>query len=235
VALGEGLGRIWGWRGLGQEVCSRGMQHQRLQLTFPTREYAGYIFDLDGTLIDSMPVHYEAWREALRASGFTREFDEDYFYSLGGVPTAKIVEILNGRHGTHMDPAAVAHVKEEIYLKNLPRIPRLEPVVAFARARVAAGRPAAVASGGGRHVVDAALRATGIRELFGVITTPEDVTHGKPAPDLFLLAAQKMGVPARECLVLEDAEPGRQAAIAAGMDYFMIPGARERAAAAARG
>jgi HAD superfamily hydrolase (TIGR01509 family) len=203
-----------------------------MQITFPARDYAGTIFDLDGTLIDSMPMHYEGWREALLASGFTHEFEEDFFYSLGGVPTAKIIEILNGRHGTSMDPAAVAHLKEEIYLKKLPRIARIEPVVEFARARVAAGRPASVASGGGRHVVEAALRAAGIRELFGVIATPEDVAHGKPAPDLFLLAAHKMGVPARECLVLEDAEPGRQAAIAAGMDYVMIPGARERMAAA---
>jgi len=203
-----------------------------MKITFPARDYAGYIFDLDGTLIDSMPLHYEGWREALRASGFTHEFDEDFFYSLGGVPTAKIIEILNHRHGTTMDPHAIAHFKEEIYLKKLPRIPRIEPVVAFARARVAAGKPAAIASGGGRPIVEAALRAAGIRELFTAIATPEDVAHGKPAPDLFLLAAQRLGVPARECLVLEDAEPGRQAAIAAGMDYVMIPGARERAAAA---
>jgi HAD superfamily hydrolase (TIGR01509 family) len=206
-----------------------------MQINFPARDYAGYIFDLDGTLIDSMPMHYEGWREALRTSGFRHEFDEDFFYSLGGVPTAKIIEILNGRHGTSLDSAAVAHHKEQIYLKKLPRISRIEPVVEFARARVAAGRPAAVASGGGRPIVEAALRAAGIRDLFSVIATPEDVAHGKPAPDLFLLAGKKMGVAPWECLVLEDAEPGRQAAIAAGMDYVMIPGARERAAAAARG
>ncbi len=202
-----------------------------MHLDFPARDYAGYIFDLDGTLIDSMPVHYECWREALRRSGFVHPFAEDFFYSLGGVPTAKIVEILNARHGTLLDPAAVAHEKEEIYLRRLPDIPRIEPMVAFAQARVAAGKPTAVASGGGRHVVEAALRATGIRDLFPVIATPEDVAHGKPAPDLFLLAAKRMGVSPRECLVCEDAEPGRQAAIAAGMDYLMVPRAPERAAA----
>jgi HAD superfamily hydrolase (TIGR01509 family) len=200
-----------------------------MQIAFPARDYAGYIFDLDGTLIDSMPVHYTAWRTALRTAGFAHGFEEDFFYSLGGVPTAKIVEILNQRHGTNLDPAAVAHAKEEIYLKELPRILPIAPVVAFARARVAAGKRTAVASGGGRSVVEAALRAAGLRDLFPVITTPEDVEHGKPAPDLFLLAAKKMGVPPRECLVLEDAEPGRQAAVAAGMDYVLVPGARERA------
>lgn len=202
-----------------------------MQIAFPTHEYGGYVFDLDGTLIDSMPVHYAAWRSALLTAGFAHEFNEDFFYSLGGVPTAKIVEILNHRHGTHLDPAAVAHAKEEIYLRELARIPPIAPVVAFARAKVAAGKPTAVASGGGRPVVEAALRAAGLRDLFSVIATPEDVAHGKPAPDLFLLAASKMGVPARDCLVLEDAEPGRLAAIAAGMDYVLIPGARERAQA----
>lgn len=203
-----------------------------MHLNFPARDYAGYIFDLDGTLIDSMPAHYRAWRDGLRQSGFVHEFDEDFFYSLGGVPTARIVEILNASHGTTMDPAAVAHRKEEIYLQMLDRIPLIEPVVAFARERVAAGRPVAIASGGARRIVEAALRATGIRDLFNVITTPEDVAHGKPAPDLFLLAAERMGVPPRECLVLEDAEPGRRAAVAAGMDYVLVPGARERARAA---
>jgi HAD superfamily hydrolase (TIGR01509 family) len=197
-----------------------------MQIAFPNRDYAGYIFDLDGTLIDSMPVHYRAWLEGLRGAGFTHEFGEDFFYSLGGVPTARIVEILNARHGTALEPAAVAHAKEEIYLERLPEIPRIEPVVSFARARVAAGRPIAIASGGARRVVDAALRATGLRDLFPIIVTPEDVTHGKPSPEMFLFAAARMGVPAGGCLVLEDAEPGRQAAVAAGMDCVMVPGRR---------
>lgn len=206
-----------------------------MQLDLPTREYAGYIFDLDGTLIDSMPMHYESWCEALRNASFPHRFEEDLFYSLGGVPTARIIEILNARHHTNLDPSAMARAKEEIYLRRLPQIPLLEPVVEFARARHAAGRPTAVASGGSRPVVEAALRATEIRDLFSVITTPEDVVHGKPAPDLFLLAAQRMGVPPHQCIVFEDAEPGRQAAVAAGMDYVLIPGARERAAAARAG
>jgi HAD superfamily hydrolase (TIGR01509 family) len=202
-----------------------------MDIAFPTRGYAGYIFDLDGTLIDSMPLHYVAWSEALRAAGFKGGFSEDFFYSLGGVPTVKIVEIINARDGTALDAPAVAHAKEEIYLGRLSTVRRIEPVVAFLRAKVASGRPVAVASGGGRPVVEAALRGAGLRELFKVIATPEDVAHGKPAPDLFLLAARRMGVVPHDCLVLEDAEPGRLAAVAAGMDYVLVPGARERAAA----
>ncbi len=192
-------------------------------IQFPTRDYAGYVFDLDGTLIDSMPVHFAAWTAGLRNSGFAHEFTEELFYSLGGVPTMRIVEILNERHGTHMDPEAVMHEKERIYLEMLPGVPRIVPVVAFAERAVAKGIPVAIASGGPRPVVTTALRGAGLDGLFPIVVTPEDVTHGKPSPEMFLLAAQRMGVSPRECLVLEDAELGRQAAVAAGMDYVLVP------------
>lgn len=192
-------------------------------IQFPTRDYAGYVFDLDGTLIDSMPVHFAAWTAGLRNSGFVHEFTEELFYSLGGVPTKRIVEILNERHGTHMDPEAVMHEKERIYLEMLPGVSRIVPVVEFAERAVARGIPVAIASGGPRPVVTTALRGAGLDALFPIIVTPEDVTHGKPSPEMFLLAAKKMGVPPRECLVLEDAELGRQAAVAAAMDYVLIP------------
>lgn len=192
-------------------------------IRFPTRDYAGYVFDLDGTLIDSMPIHFEAWTAGLRNSGFPYEFSEEFFYSLGGVPTKRIIEILNEKHGTRMDPEAAMHEKERIYLERLPGVPRIVPVVEFAERAVAKGLPVAIASGGPRHVVNTALRGAKLDHLFPVVVTPEDVTHGKPSPEMFLLAAKKMGVPARECLVLEDAELGRQAAVAAGMDYVLIP------------
>jgi len=197
-------------------------------IQFPTRDYAGYVFDLDGTLIDSMPVHFEAWTAGLRNSGFQYEFSEEFFYSLGGVPTKRIIEILNEKHGTHMDPEAVMHEKERIYLERLAGVPRIEPVVAFAERAVAKGIPVSIASGGPRPVVDAALRGAKLASLFPVIVTPEDVTHGKPSPEMFLLAAKKMGVPPGQCLVLEDAELGRQAAVAAGMDYVMVPQPSQR-------
>lgn len=192
-------------------------------IRFPTRDYAGYVFDLDGTLIDSMPIHFQAWTAGLRNSGFEHEFTEELFYSLGGVPTMRIVEILNERHGTCMDPGAVMHEKERIYLEMLPGVPHIPPVVEFAERAVARGIPVSIASGGPRPVVDTALRGAGLAHLFPIIVTPEDVRHGKPSPEMFLLAAKKMGVAPRECLVLEDAELGRQAAVAAGMDYVLVP------------
>ena len=81
----------------------------------------------------------------------------------------------------------------------------------------------AIASGGPRPVVRRSLEITGLAPLFPVVVTPEDVTHGKPSPDMFLLAAQRMGVPPQECLVFEDAVPGMQAAVAAGMKYVRVP------------
>jgi beta-phosphoglucomutase-like phosphatase (HAD superfamily) len=93
---------------------------------------------------------------------------------------------------------------------------------------VAAGHPVSIASGGARRIVEAALVATGIRDIFPIIVTPEDVAHGKPSPDMFIYAAGRMGVPSQDCLVLEDADPGRHAAIAAGMEFLIVPGARER-------
>jgi HAD superfamily hydrolase (TIGR01509 family) len=194
-----------------------------MDIAFPDRDYAGYIFDLDGTLIDSMPAHFEAWTAGLLQAGFTHGFSEELFYSLGGVPTAKIVSLLNERHGTSLDPLAVALAKEEIFFTLIDKVPLIEPVVAFARAKHAAGVPVSIASGGMKHVVQRALAGHGLEGLFSIVVTPEQVEHGKPAPDMFLLAAEKMGVPPQECLVFEDAEMGRRAAVAAGMDYVLVP------------
>jgi len=194
-----------------------------MDIDFPQRDYAAYVFDLDGTLIDSMPVHYRAWAASLEAAGYGDGFSEDLFYSLGGTPAVRVIELLNERAGTSLEPVTVAHAKEELYLQMLSEVTRIEPVVAFAERQKAAGRPIAIASGGARYVVDAALQASKLDHLFSTIITPENVAHGKPAPDMFLLAAERMNTSAQECLVLEDAELGRQAAIAAGMDYLLIP------------
>jgi HAD superfamily hydrolase (TIGR01509 family) len=193
-----------------------------MQIAFPAKDYAGYIFDCDGTLVDSMPAHYRAWQRCLAASSFDGEFSEELFYSLGGVPTRRIVELLNERDGSQMDPDRICELKEHFYVAALPEIQPIVPVVEFAR-RVAARRPCAVASGGLRDVIVRTLELAGLAPLFPVVVAAEDAIHGKPAPDLFLLAAKRLGVPPGQCLVLEDSPLGRQAAEAAGMDCLMIP------------
>lgn len=196
-----------------------------MHLTIPERDFSGYIFDLDGTLVDTMPLHYLAWEAALREAGLEGRLDEDYFYALGGVPSLKVAGLMGAHHGLTLDPTKVYLAKEEIFKASPHPLELITPVVDFAR-RVAATRPVAVASGGTRDVVESTLRKTGLAPLFPVVVTADDVVHGKPAPDMFLLAARRMGVPPGGCLVFEDGEPGIQAAKAAGMASVFVPSRR---------
>jgi HAD superfamily hydrolase (TIGR01509 family) len=195
-----------------------------MKLDLPAGDFAGYLFDLDGTLIDTMPLHFAAWREALRRCGLGRELDEDYFYSLGGVPTLLVAQRIGEHYGVKLDAARVEQVKEEIYLERLGEAKLIKPVVAFAR-RVARTHPVAVVTGGMPRVAQSALQRTGLDALFPIVVTPADVPpgRGKPAPDLFLVAARRMGVPPERCLVFEDAEPGLIGARAAGMQVVRVP------------
>lgn len=194
-----------------------------MHLSLPAGDFAGYIFDLDGTLVDSMPLHFRAWDEAMRQVGMPGTLDEDLFYSFGGMPTRRVAERLAAHYGLAIDAERVFHDKEARFLALLGGVRLIAPVVALARASAAAGRPLSVASGGPRDVVRATLAATGLAALFPVVVTPEDVAHGKPAPDMFLLAAARMGVAPAACLVFEDADPGVAAAEAAGMRWVRVP------------
>lgn len=198
-----------------------------MQLEIPPGEFAATIFDLDGTLVDSMPAHYLAWDAALRSHGVSGAVDEDYFYALGGVPTHQVAELLAEHHGVRVDPDAVARLKEELYLERLASVTVIEPVVAEAR-RAAARHPVAIATGGLPEVAIPALEAVGLRSLFPIVITPRDVApgRGKPEPDMFLLAAERMRVRPELCLVFEDAEPGIAAARAAGMATVRVPSRR---------
>ncbi len=198
-----------------------------MQLDIPAGEFAGYIFDLDGTLIDTMPLHYKAWDAAMRVHGLAEVLNEDLFYSLGGVPTVRVAEVIGAHYGLTLDPLAVEHTKETLFLTMLDAVGHIAPVVAFAR-RVAATHPVAIATGGMPEIALPALKATGLDGLFKIVVTPRDVApgRGKPAPDMFLEAARRMGVPPSQCLVFEDAEPGIQAALAAGMQVVRVPSRR---------
>jgi HAD superfamily hydrolase (TIGR01509 family) len=197
-----------------------------MQLDIPQGKFDGYIFDLDGTLVDTMPVHYKAWDEALHRFGLRETLSEDLFYSLGGVPTLRVAEIMGGHYGLKLDASEVTHQKEILYKTILlaSEADVIEPVVAIARA-VAERHPVAVVTGGAPDVAEAGLAAGGLQGLFKIIVTPVDVPpgRGKPAPDMFLLASKRMNVPPERCLVFEDAEPGMAAARAAGMAVVWVP------------
>lgn len=193
-----------------------------MKLDIPAGDFAGYIFDLDGTLIDTMPLHYRAWNKAMRSVGLKVDLDEELFYSLGGVPTRRVAELIAKHYGLSVDAEAVFHHKEALFQEIQHDAQLIEPVVEFAR-RAALTKPVAIASGGPREIVRRSLDIAGLAPLFKVVITPEDVEHGKPAPDMFLLAAKRMGVAPTQCLVFEDAEPGMRAAEAAGMKWVRVP------------
>ena len=179
----------------------------------------GLIFDCDGTIADTMPAHYKAWLEALGEHGV--EFPEALFYEMGGVPAARIVEILNERHGHQMPVMETALYKESLFERYIPQVMPIEPVVQVIK-DYDGKLPMAVASGGMRHIVEKTLRALDLTDRFSAIVTAEDVKHGKPAPDIFLEAARRLDVESRLCLAFEDANMGVQAARAAGMDVIDV-------------
>ncbi len=177
------------------------------------------IFDCDGTLVDSMPAHYLAWRRTLDRYGMT--FPEDRFYALGGVPTVKIVHMLAEEAGVVVDARAVAEEKEREFLRGLDAILPVEPVLRVARQHH--GRlPMAVATGSGRDTVEKMLRLINDLHLFDTWVCSEDVTRHKPAPDVYLEAARRLSVPPEDCCVYEDTDTGVLGARAAGMDVVDV-------------
>lgn len=191
-------------------------------IELPSRTFAAFIFDCDGTLVDSMPLHYVAWCESLRRHDAPFDFTEDVFYSLAGVREQDTVTLLNKQYGTSIDPDSVAEVKSAIFNLRIPEIQTVPAVAALAREWH--GRlPMSVASGSEPETVHACLTATDLIQLFQTIITPRDVKRGKPAPDMFLLAAERMGVDPADCLVFEDGKSGLDAAKAAGMEAVFIP------------
>lgn len=191
-----------------------------MKLDIPTRAFAGYIFDCDGTIADTMPIHYRAWTAALQELGGS--FPEDLFYSWGGIPTGVIVKQLNEKFGSTLDVDTTTTLKEKYYMEFVHETKAIIPVLEIAKGMHGV-KPLAIASGGHREPVEATLRAIGIYDMFDAIVCAEDCERGKPFPDPFLEAARRLGVVAEDCLVFEDSPTGIAAAEAAGMHYVFVP------------
>jgi beta-phosphoglucomutase-like phosphatase (HAD superfamily) len=196
-----------------------------MSLKLPEGKFEAYLFDCDGTIIDSMPVHYLAWKQALAEWNCT--FDEQLFYALGGMPTKEIVSLLNRQQGLSMPAAVVAGRKDDLYSTMFSQLVTVPDVVEQIENKF--GKiPLAVVSGGTRESVSASLRAVNLLDKFDVLVCAGDYTHAKPNPEGYLLAAEKLGVAPRSCLVFEDTDMGIQAADAAGMASVKIPPPWER-------
>ena len=184
--------------------------------TFPQ----ALIFDCDGTLADTMPIHWKAWQKVTAKHGV--HFPEDRFYALGGVPTRDIVRMLAAEQNRQdLDPLLFAKEKEDAYFEFFEHVGPVEEVVEIARAH--RGKlPMAVASGGSKHAITKVLTHLGIVDWFDAIVTNEDVVNQKPAPDIFLEAARRLKVDPKLCRGYEDTALGMQAIRSAGMEAVDI-------------
>ena len=200
-----------------------------MRLELPAGVFKAYLFDCDGTIADSMPLHYVAWSRAL--SEWNCEFSEELFYAWGGMPVAEIISTLNEKRGLHMPVQTVASRKEELYFEILPQLKAVPEVLEHIESSF--GRiPFAVVSGSTRDSVTASLEALKLLDRFETLVCAGDYERSKPDPEPFLIAAARLGVAPEDCLVFEDTDMGIQAAASAGMAAVKILQPWQRAARA---
>jgi len=196
-----------------------------MKLQLPAGRFRAYLFDCDGTIADSMPLHFVAWKLAL--GEWKCEFGEELFHAWGGKPAAEIIAELNKSQGLEMPVEAVAERKESLYYEMLPQLKVVPEVLEHIEAQD--GRiPYAVVSGSRRDSVTASLSVLGLLDKFQTIVCAGDYAKSKPNPEPFLLAAERLGVAPEDCLVFEDTEMGIEAATAAGMASVRVPMPLER-------
>ncbi len=174
----------------------------------------GLIFDLDGTLVNTMPIHFEAWKKMARNYGF--EFTREIFHHYAGIPTRTIISLLSEEMNLSIDPDEATEIKENAFLEHLDRVEPIEMVIDLLKEN-AGKRPVSVGTGSSRHMADKILHAAGLSDYFSVVVSADDVTEHKPAPETFLTCARHMQVPPEKCQVFEDGDQGLEAARKAGM------------------
>jgi HAD superfamily hydrolase (TIGR01509 family) len=174
----------------------------------------GLIFDCDGTLVDSMPLHMKAWEYVISSRG--GPWDYDFFFSKKGTPEKNIIDLFNARFARTLDPVKTVLRKHEYFWAHASELRPIPHVVEIAR-KYHNVLPMAVASGGTRKNVTLQLEVLQLKDYFGVILSADDDIMPKPAPDIFLEAARRLGVEPKYCQVFEDGDLGLEAARAAGM------------------
>lgn len=196
-----------------------------MKLKTPRGDFSAYLFDCDGTIADSMPLHYRAWKQAL--GEWDCEFDEKLFYEWGGMPIVEIVATLNRQRRLRMPVAQVAQRKENLYFRLLPQLKAVPEVLEHIEARHGQ-LPFAVVSGSALDSVTASLTRLGLLDRFDTLVCAGDYQRSKPHPEGFLLAASRLGVAPGACLVFEDTAMGIEAATSAGMASVKVPPPWER-------
>lgn len=192
-----------------------------MTLKLPDGEFDAFLFDCDGTLVDSMPLHHRAWSQSFKEGGARFDFDWELFMSRAGMGLHETVRELNAQFGERLDPVSVVARQRALFLEHIATVNPVGPVVEAARA-VRGTKGLAVCSGGEGVVVRAELEAIGVLDWFGAVICREDTARGKPAPDGFLECAKRLGVAPERCLVFEDGVLGIEAARAAGMAVVIV-------------
>lgn len=174
----------------------------------------GLIFDIDGTICDTMPVHFIAWRETAAEQGI--EFTPELFAEVTGIPALQTSQYLKSKFNAGFDAVEFTRIKELRYEQNMHRAKPIEPVVKIIRENK--GKiPMACGTGGSQYLAWKTLEISGVRDCFEHVVAAEDVVNHKPFPDTFLKAAELIGVQPADCEVYEDGLLGLQAAELAGM------------------
>ena len=174
----------------------------------------GLIFDCDGTLVDSMPLHMSAWEHTITSHG--GKWEPEFFAAKKGMPEERIVGLYNRHYGVSFDPGETVRAKHAFFRAHPGGFKPIPHVIDVVR-RYRGILPMAVASGGVRDNVDLELRALGIQDCFQAIVTADDDIRPKPSPEIFLEAARQIGVAPELCQVFEDGDLGLEAARKAGM------------------
>lgn len=183
--------------------------------------YAGVIFDMDGVIVDSEPRHERAFRDVLATIGYAENHGihfPDYYGKSDRMVWSDFIE----RHSPTQTHAELMRLREERFLEIVvedePIFEGIPELIESLRGRFQLG----VASGSRHTIISAVLRMKELRSSFPTVVSSEDVAHGKPRPDIFLKAAELMGVEPRRCVVIEDSVAGVEAGLAAGMDVIAI-------------
>lgn len=179
----------------------------------------GLIFDCDGTLADTMPIHLNVWRKTIESVG--KKFELDFFNSMKGTSTKEIVRYFNVRYDDTLKVEDVVDIKADYTTDNLKKAKPFQPVLDIVH-QYKDKLPMSVASGGKKENVVTVLETLDIKDLFVTVITSTDGYIPKPAPDIFLKCAEKMNVKSEDCLVFEDGDFGIQAARKAGMQYIDV-------------
>ena len=174
----------------------------------------GLIFDLDGTIADTMPIHYIAWRNTAARYGI--DFTEEYFYNLAGVTLYAIAKKLNEKFEKNIDPIEMGDAKEAEYEESLWKAKPITPVVEIIE-HYHGKLPMSVGTGGNSRLARKTLEVMGVSQYLDIIVASDNIENPKPHPETFLRCAELMGVKPEKCQVFEDGDLGVQAARTAGM------------------